>query len=507
MSELGEPARVHEGLWRRSAALWRVEPLVALERSKDHRQGDWSPFDLIALQAAALEAVMAEMGLTRGARLDDVRTHVAELAAVTAPDWASPRATEVADAVLANLRNTGDQGRRFRRHPTDFLRGTRTPLDFAFVHTDEDDEGSFLLRASDEAINLLLGALDHDLEQEQQALLLVLDRQLEAGKFDQALSTATKARERTKQYVERVRSRIDDMRRDMTGVAWFGDLDVLLEEASAHVREQLSSNGAVRERVEDLLDRANEPRVRGQLGRVRTTVVDTVDRNSELRRWLARVGEEFRTEQRRQVFVQRRTTTLCRLQEDLFAPLLSQPVKSAADIVGDFAVAVSGPHRRRLFDLSQAVRRLLEPVREPTTDVVPAHERDLERVVSDPVRFDAGTVRAVAAVLGAVDASGVRLSCLLRGASDDDCAALLWAEAIARFAPEREFDEGGTTVVAFDDGARFDDGRFGGADLLLRRVPTPERFTADADGLGDLPAAGEPGTVAGAAGSGQEDVG
>lgn len=490
MAEAAAP--VDAGLVRRSAALWRIEPLVALERDKSKRPGDWTPFDLIALQAAALDAVIAEMGLMTGARLDEVQDHVAQLAQAAIahlPDHDEPSPAEVAEVVIANLRNVDDQGRFYQRTVTNFADTTRPhAVEFGFVRTSEADDGSYILRATDEAINLLLGALEHDLEHEQQALLLVLDKQLASGRFDQALRTAVTNRERTKQYVERVRSRIDDMRRDISSVSWFGDLDAMLDEYDCHLADQSTQNATVRGRAEDLLDQADEPHVRQQLARLLDTVTDTLDRNLQLQRWLGEVGPEFRAQQRRQVFVLRASSTHLDLQSELFQPLFASTVEDTANIVARFTIAAAGPHRDRVFDLSQLVRKLLEPTREPASDVAAPVVRDLEDAPGDPQRFSHATLERAEELLDTVGDQPVRLFELLRRAgteSDPDVAAVIWADAIMRFAPEATLHEGDTVLVAIDDGSRFDDDRFGGADLQLVRAVAHEVLAAVTDDTAD----------------------
>lgn len=193
----------------------------------------------------------------------------------------------MADVVLANLRNVDGGGRFYRAEPADFAAGgQRRTAGFAFLRTSETADGTFFLRASDEAINLLLGALDHDLEYEQKALLLVLALQLENGQFAAAQRTARAGQNRAKQYVERIRSTIEDMRRDVTSVSWFVDVQTLLAECDAHLADQTAQNAAIRSTIETLLNEETSPDARSQLGDLLVTVLDTYQRNLELRRWL-----------------------------------------------------------------------------------------------------------------------------------------------------------------------------------------------------------------------------
>jgi hypothetical protein len=69
--------------------------------------------------------------------------------------------------------------------------------------------GTPMLKVPDEAINLLFGAIDLDLEDERAALELVLNRAIDRGHFDEAMRVGVARWGLTIRYMERVRQELE----------------------------------------------------------------------------------------------------------------------------------------------------------------------------------------------------------------------------------------------------------------------------------------------------------
>jgi hypothetical protein len=70
---------------RRIRTLARSGPLHQLPRNAAHQDGDWSCYDLLALQLAAVDYVMIRMGLATGTTREALTGALADLAAAAAP--------------------------------------------------------------------------------------------------------------------------------------------------------------------------------------------------------------------------------------------------------------------------------------------------------------------------------------------------------------------------------------------------------------------------------------
>jgi hypothetical protein len=71
---------------RRIRTLARSGPLYQLARNAAHHEGDWSCYDMLALELAAIDFVMIRMGLASGATREALTGALVDLAAAAAPD-------------------------------------------------------------------------------------------------------------------------------------------------------------------------------------------------------------------------------------------------------------------------------------------------------------------------------------------------------------------------------------------------------------------------------------
>lgn len=94
-------------------------------------------------------------------------------------------------------------------------------------------DGEVYLRATDEAINVLTGALDTDVESAQIAAEIKLANLIQRGRLSDAWLAAEQARHRTVQYAETLRRKLT--RRDLRSVGWTREVPELIDEALAHI--------------------------------------------------------------------------------------------------------------------------------------------------------------------------------------------------------------------------------------------------------------------------------
>jgi len=81
-------------------------------------------------------------------------------------------------------------------------------------------DGGIYLRASDQAINVLIGALDADIESAAEAVDAKMDSLVRRGMWSEAVLTAEHARYRSIQYAELIRREIVATRQNVAEVDW-----------------------------------------------------------------------------------------------------------------------------------------------------------------------------------------------------------------------------------------------------------------------------------------------
>ena len=105
------------------------------------------------------------------------------------------------------------------------------------------------LRASDEAINVLVGALDTDVESAQVAAEVKLENLISRGLLGDARLAAEQARYRTVQYAEALRQKLDATRRDVRSVDWLAAVPALLDEALTHIEGRYRAETAILDHI------------------------------------------------------------------------------------------------------------------------------------------------------------------------------------------------------------------------------------------------------------------
>jgi hypothetical protein len=455
---------VDDSFVRRVRALLRTAPLHDLEAGKSQREGDWSPYDLRGLALAAIDTVIDHMGLEFGATGAQVRQRLIQLARMSSPHGPPGEAERVAAAVVEGLLNDRHRREAFSLSYSDWSgrRHRRAQVSFKLLEEVEAPDGSVVLRATDEAVNLFAAALDRDIADAHAAAEAILASQLRRGRLDQAVHTARAARLRSIQFAATVTRVLDATRHDIRQVDWDASVPDLLSDALAHLGERLETERHLVATVRDLIaDHDGGP--------VAVTLLDIIEdcqlRHLDLHALLLRARATFLEEQERQRFTVTDDTRAYDLGELLLAPLLERSADDALGAVGRFVAVVSGPVQPRPLRLLDLTDALLQPRRDDA-DVV-EHEADLVEL-GDDRRFDASAWAHADAVLARVPATGeIRLSQLLRDArsSAPGSAELVALAALHAFAPEGA----PPALRATDDGRVLDDPQFGGRDLLVRR--------------------------------------
>jgi len=468
---------VEESFTRRVKALTRTLPVHELDASKGQREGDWTRDDLRALALAAVDAVIDEMGLAYGATAADVRGRLATLVRAAAPGGPPGHAEQVAAAVLDALLNDRERREAFSISYSDWSRPQhrRASLVFKLLEEVEAPDGTVVLRATDEAVNLFVGALDRDVEDAQAAAEAVLESQLRRGRIDQAVASAREARLRSVQFAARINRVLEATRRDLRQVDWGENVPRLLDDAFTHLRTRLDVERALLATLRDTLDEVADAGEAGsaegaaQAAELVALITDCQSRHLELHERLVGARSDFLAAQDRQRFAPAAQVRVVDLSEELLKPLLRLPAATAEPPATTFLVGALGAIAPRLTRLAELVDDLLQPRR--VAEEIDARDDapDLVALDVDPWRFAPHAWVAALDVLDPVGEEPVRLSDLLADARrvSEDVAELVALTALHAFAPEVAGD-----LVATDDGAALEDEVFAGADLWVTR-PTP----------------------------------
>ncbi|RZQ65674.1 hypothetical protein [Amycolatopsis suaedae] len=463
-----------EGLTRRLKALACTAPLHDLDARK--AKLDWADATVYQMAEVALhtiDQVTIAMDFDTGADHGEVIRRVTPFVAAQAPGRGPDEHTQVARWVLDNLINVGTTDRGFRRVYGSVGAGgayQRRAFDFKLLVELAAPDGEVYLRATDEAINVLVGALDTDVESAQIAAEVKLENLINRGRLADAKLAAEQARYRTVQYGETLRAKLDATRRDVRAVDWEREIPELLDSALSHIESRFRSETAILRNITTARDEAEDADRKRRAAELVDIVGDCIRRHTQLQARLQAAGAVFRAEQDRQQFSGPPQRSAIDLFGQLLNPTLGLPLADALGPATAFFQAGIGVSAPTVPSLPALVSLLLRPAPErdqlvgevPEPELLPAEETD---------RYSDEQWRLADELLDLPEVPR-RLSGLIAEARrlDPVLPRLVALRAVHAYGSEvgaalRQGDR--QLLVAVDDGTEFTDGEFGGADLLL----------------------------------------
>ncbi|MBO1415672.1 hypothetical protein [Streptomyces sp. FH025] len=481
-----------EGLARRAKALACAARLQALDDNKGSlRWVDASVYQMAEIALHTIDQVTVSMDFDSGASQERILDQVQRFVALQAPVRAATEHQNVARHVLQRLINVGTVDRSFSQ-TYGSVDGSgvyrRFTFEFNLLVERADLDGRIYLRATDEAINVLVGALDTDVESAQIAAEVKLGSLIRRGRLAEAKLAAEQARYRTVQYGEMLRQLLDATRRNVRAVDWDHEVPELLADALAHIEERYDFEHRILTNISEARDKSDDPLQKQRAAELVVIVRDCIRRHMQLQKRLLTAGELFRKEQDRQQFAEPPRRAALDLHGQLLVPLLGLPVRDASRVGTGFFRDASGPAAPAVLGLASLVTRLLRsaPERQRLGDEVP--EPILDGAGEQPP-FSLEDWAATDELLELHDAPRT-LSDLLMAAEAiaPSTATLLLHRAVHAFSPElgQHIEQGDTEVLlAVRSGGQLDLPRFGGDDLLLQTASISEPFVGSGPDQGD----------------------
>jgi hypothetical protein len=462
-----------EAVARRLKALACTAPLHDLDARKSHLEWvDAGGYQMAEIALQAIDQVTLAMDFDHGADQDQVVRRLVPFIAAQGPLRTAEEHDRVGHWVVDSLLNVGSVDRGFKVDYGTFDADghyVRRRFDFKLLVELAAPDGQVFLRATDEAINVLVGALDTDVESAQVAAEVKLENLIRRGRLGDARLAAEQARYRTVQYAEALRAKLDATRRDVRSVDWLAAVPELIEEALAHIESRYRAETAILSNIADARDDATEPDRRRQAADLVVIVNDCIRRHTQLQARLQEAGALFRAEQDRQQFAGRPQRASVDVFGQLLRPCLDLGVVTAVAPTSAFFGAVVGVRVPSVLSLGGLVETLLVPSaeRDPFGAAVP----EPELMDAEPDRFSEEHWERARELLRLPDVAR-RLSGLLAEARtvDPELPGLVLLRVMhavgSTISSARGQDDGGV-CLAIDDGTVLRDEEFGGSDLLV----------------------------------------
>jgi hypothetical protein len=476
--ELDRPA-TEEHRWRSQTVTAPIEQMVRAGAHAGEAEGRFADrYDLRRLGHRAIDAVVASMGIARELTDTELIAGLAATAARMAPEAGQDEWQTVAEFVYAHLMNAPDEFAKFSYTGID-PDGRRRPFEFQLLLPRESEAG-IAINASAEAINVFLKAFDLDVTDAEVAMSVMLERQINEGRFEAAALTAEAAGRISLAASAHIGELLEDTKRDVGSVDWRGSMRAEVERARHHVSARIVEDDRLLDHVatgtenEDVTIRETSGEIREVLARCKRIHLGLEDR-------LVRAHRTFLDAQTEQRLARRVRLRLLSLSDQLLIPVLRLPAAQAATVTDAFAVVALGPAVPRMPWLSALIDVLLAPPRSIEAGPREVEAPDTSEEV-DLQTYSEETTAAARTIFTAATEEPRRLSELLamaRGADDPDVTELIWLGSLWAFAPDTADDPDADLVfrigeltgdlVAEDDGSALMDDAFAGADLLLGR--------------------------------------
>jgi len=462
-------------VWTRSLAhrlrvLLHTLPLDALHRSNALRDPELRHYDGLALGLATMDLIVDHMGLDVDVDRARVATHLGPL--LEAMDRVSGKEPDaehhsaMVDRVISALRNDDERRRPFAMSYLDLDGGklVRRLREFRLVYDQFHPDGGTVLRLSNEAVNLFLGALELPIEDAQAAAEAIVQSQLARGRLDEALESAQRAHLQSIRYKAKLEHVLRDTRRDVTSLDWRVEVPRLLEEALSHVSARLLVEQTIVNTATERLDLLEEGDERGAIvARIASLARECMLLHTSLQGPLMRARNVFLDEQARQRFVAPPLTARPELVRDVLEPVLAMGKKDALALVEAIQPLLIGAHPPSVLSLRVLIDWQLRPRREVAPSPHAVAEPDLAERGLDPTRFPTEIRTLVTELLEGLTEPRT-LSDLLRVLRDQG-APEATLDALALSVSEAFAQEEGHTVERM--GKRFEVAGWFGDELMI----------------------------------------
>jgi hypothetical protein len=448
---------VHEPSFpARVGAFLRFSPVIEAAQTARRREWPDGSYDIVTLALTAIDLVVSRQGFEAEATRADVVAALAELACLAAPDRPTDEHQNVAAFVVDALLNWQGHQAPFRYVTSDYSSSDdghrRREVPFSLlVERDHAARDENVLRATKDAINALIGGLDFDVEDEQVATELVLERQLARNAFEAALKSAERARLLSVGLAEELDRLIKQTRRDLRVVEqeWATAVPDRLETARQHIRERLNTERHLLAKVREALASADANLLAAAL-RIAQLLEECQHRHESLHQRVMATRGVFLEEQERQAFRPPALITMPDPQQQVLLPALELGQADVSALTERFLIDMWGPQVPRLPRLYRLINDLWSRHDRSGTD--DRGEEDPELVDPPPPLLRPEIIEVAARAVENVGLPA-RLSTLLAACYEDAMAtsrivceqgaevlnlAVLWA-----FSPEDADDDGG----------------------------------------------------------------
>jgi hypothetical protein len=466
-------AAMDEAVHRRSRALLYPARIAHIEEARKRSQdAALAPYRMDALSLHAIDAVAVRMDLESGATWEEAIAEVVVQAARQHPEGTESQHRSAAEWLLRQL--VADEDGEWLDVDEDGSPLLRIHRVFLLYETEQ--AGLHHLRARDQAINVLVDALDLDIDSAQHAAEARLQHLVRRGRHDEAYFAARESHRQSLRFMEQVRDAVHEARRDLDSEHWASTIGPRLSAALAHIVERLKVEERLKELIESASERADERDFRW-IPKTIDLLDDCLARHQMLQRVVGEAGEVFLLEQQRQHLQPRARRAFPHPINEVLTGVLERLCGDADEVIRSCETAL-GARAPRLLTAWAGVDTLATM---PAAAAEHGHEIAERHLMPDrePLLFTEEQVRAAGRRLESVGVDPVELGSLCAATEDAVERHALVLLALGHRAPELAsvHYQGARDVLLAGPAARDDD--VTSPALILRRIELAEEEKPD----------------------------
>lgn len=463
---LGEA--MDEAVGRRSRALLYAARIGHIEDARQRSQDTrLRPYHARELCLHAIDAVAVRMDLESGSTWEQARDELAAQATRQHPngpaddhrhvaEWVLRQLTEEQEAQWLDVGATGEAIPRSHR---------------VFLLYETEQAGLHHLRARDQAINVLIDALDLDIDSAQLAAEARLEHLVRRKRHDEAYLAARESRMQSIRFMEQVRDDLREAERDLSSEHWVSTVSPRLTLALDHIVDRIRVEERLKDLIDTAADRADEQDFHW-IPRTMELLDECLLRHQSLQQVIAQARDTFLLEQQRQHLQPRARRAYPHPVNEVLTSVLARQCGAADEILAAVELALGARAPRLLSDWAGVDLLAVEP----TATAEHGHEVAALDLVPDrePLLFSAQQVQAAATLLESVGAQPIGLAELAARADGPEAAHALALLALSHRSPElASLHAQGARDVLIATPADHDDAVSSPA-LLLQRVRLSE---------------------------------
>ncbi|MHA1401763.1 MAG: hypothetical protein ACTSQE_15535 [Candidatus Heimdallarchaeaceae archaeon] len=338
----------YQDLWnytltQKLISLLKLKPLLDIKDLIIHNESlkeQYKHYDPLAIALKILNVIVENMGpfsgITKNELVEQVLPLLRRMDKARNIELLEDEHIAFIDTILEKLLfQTKREGVRIRY--TDY--SSDPPIErehsFRLIGLRNYEGEKIVIVAETATINLFLQMLEIDLEDQQQALLHVLSRQIRRGDLDNALSTAQNNLLLTKQYMLKVEQIIHNTRRNLSTSDWDEAYPKELKRATAHIKECIATQtqqiNMVREQI-DIISWEKQDEIY-PLIQLKESLTQSLDLLLPLQKRVSEARETFLNEQWVQELFKRGSKNRVQLESMLLEKILAIPYRTSKQFI------------------------------------------------------------------------------------------------------------------------------------------------------------------------------